>query len=67
MATNLQLMKQVNELKRQNHQLRFENLKMRLDFEALLDLPLGEAANKILKRYRAKRSIRREAVLASKN
>jgi hypothetical protein len=47
--------------------LRLQNLKMRLDFEVLIDHPDGPAARKILGRYRRMRKIREESSLSTQN
>jgi hypothetical protein len=47
--------------------LRLENLKMRLDFEVIIDHPNGKAAKKILDKYRRLRKVREEKFLSVQN
>jgi len=58
---------QIRQLKEQVELLRWENLKMRLHFEVLLDGTESKAAKKILGIYRRKRDIRNEASLSTQN
>ena len=58
---------QIRQLKEQVDLLRWENLKMRLHFEVLLDGTESKAAKKILGKYRRKRDIRNETSLATQN
>ena len=61
-------LRQINqELKDQNHHLRVENIKMRLELEVLMDFPTGKAAEKILNKYRRKRAIREAALKSMSN
>jgi len=55
------------ELEEQNHRLRFDNLRMRIEFEVLIDGTDSMAAKKILAKYRRKRDIRNESELSTKN
>ena len=58
---------QIAELKELNQYLRFENLKMRLEFEVLVENINSKASQKILAKYRRKREIRDEAEKALRN
>jgi len=58
---------QIRQLKEQVNLLRWENLKMRLHFEVLLDGTESKAAKKILGIYRSKRAKRDEASLSTQN
>jgi len=65
--TRTEINERLKDLERRNGKLLWENLKMRLEFEVLIDHPEGKAAKKILARYRRKRDIRDEASLATQN
>ena len=57
----------IKELEERNHRLEFDNLRMRLEFEVLIDGTESRAAKKILSKYRRKRAIRNESELSTKN
>ena len=57
----------VPELQKALKHLRIQNLKMRLDFEVLIDHPEGKAAKKILAKYRRMRTVRNERLLSTQN
>lgn len=50
-----------------NHDLQRQNLKMRLDFEVLCANPERSAAERIMDRYRVRKSIIGETLAALKN
>ena len=58
---------QIRQLKEQVDLLRWENLKMRLQFEVLLDGTESKAAKKILGIYRRKRATWDDALLELQN
>jgi len=62
-----ELRKQIRHLERRNHHLSFENLKMRLEIDVLMDQPDSRAAKKILDKYRRKRARIEEALKAAQN
>jgi len=55
------------ELEERNTRLAFENLKMRLEFEVLIDGTKSIAAKKILDKYKRKRAIRNDSFLELNN
>jgi len=61
------LRKQIKQLQEHNHKLCIDNLRMRLEFEIVMDAPNGRAAKKILDKYRRKRDRRDEALLELQN
>ena len=57
----------IKELEERNTRLAFKNLKMRLEFEVLIDGTESIAAKKILAKYRRKRAIRNDSFLELQN
>jgi hypothetical protein len=57
----------IKELEKSNTYLRTQNIKMRIDFEVLIDHPQGKAAKKILEKYRRLRTIRNERYISTQN
>ena len=57
----------IKELKRRNTRLAFKNLKMRIEFEVLIDSTTSIAAKKILAEYRRKRAKRNDSFLELQN
>jgi len=57
----------IKELEKLNHKLSIDNLRMRLEFEVLLDGTASKASQKILDKYRRKRLTRNEIDLMLKN
>lgn len=57
----------IAELEKALKHLRIANLKMRSDFEVLIDHPQGKAANKIIGKYKRLRTIRDEKYLSVQN
>jgi hypothetical protein len=49
-----------------NH-LRVQNLKMRIDLETIIENPSGDAAKRIIEKYRRLRNIRNEQYLSTQN
>jgi len=62
-----ELRKQLKELEKRNQHLSFENLKMRLEIDVLMDQPDSRAAKKILDKYRRKRERVEEVFKAAQN
>ena len=61
------LRKRLKEMEERNLFLSCDNLRMRLDFEVLIDGIESKAAQIILERYRRKRTERNESSLATQN
>jgi uncharacterized coiled-coil protein SlyX len=57
----------ITNLRQEMHELKFSNLKMRLDLEVMVERPESIAALKIRHRYNLKRTILQEALDAVKN
>jgi len=57
----------IKELEEQNTRLALKNLKMRLEFEVLIDEIASIEAKKILDKYRRKRARRNDSLLELQN
>jgi hypothetical protein len=60
-------MNQIKQLKEANHRLSIDNLRMRLQFEILIEGTDSKAAKKILAYYRSLRAKRDESSLSTQN
>jgi hypothetical protein len=60
------VVKEIENEKAMDH-LRIQNIKMRLDLEVLIENPTGNAAKKIIARYKRLRKIRNEQYLSNLN
>jgi hypothetical protein len=61
------LRQQIENLEKVNIKLRTDNLRMRLEFEVIIENQNGAAAQKILSKYMQKSKVLREKDLATKN